>query len=154
MHSIKESTLEDNYQKRIIDYDLTRTPVFIGCACTLCNVTIQTNHKFEPVQKCKCSNELRIIGGFENPRIYAKNLKYTFPAVLYDDNDFSIIRNYASRGYYTKDDVLYFVRLHEIPDDELEKALILGGPAWHLKLLAKEIQYRFENKIKVESWKK
>ena len=150
MATLKESTLEENYQKKVIDYDLTKNPVFIGCACTLCNVTVSTNHKFEPVQKCRCSNEVRIIGGFENPRVYAKNIKHTFIGIITDDQDFDLVRQYASRGFYTEDDMLYFVRLNKISDKNLELSLLQGGPEWHLKLLAKEIQYRFENKIKVE----
>jgi hypothetical protein len=154
MATLKESTLEENYQKKVIEYDLTKHPVFIGCACTLCNVTVSTNHKFEPIQKCKCSNEVRIIGGFENPRVYAKNIKHTFIGIVYSDQDFDLVRQYASRGFYNEDGNLEFVRLNKVSDMNLVLSLSQGGAPWHLKLLAKEIQYRFENKIKIESWKK
>jgi hypothetical protein len=150
MATLKESTLEENYQKQVIEYDLTKNPVFIGCACRLCNVTVSTNHKFELVQKCKCSNEVRIIGGFENPRIYAKNIKHTFVGVITDDQDFDLVRQYASRGIYDSNNNLIFIRLNKLSNKNLEIALLQGGPEWHLKLLAKEIQYRFENKINIE----
>lgn len=150
MATLKESTLEENYQKKVIEYDLTKNPVFIGCACTLCNVTVSTNHKFEPVQKCRCSNEVRIIGGFENPRVYAKNIKHTFIGIVTDDQDFKVVRHYASRGIYDSNNNLTFIRLNKLSNKNLEIALLQGGPEWHLKLLAKEIQYRFENKINIE----
>jgi hypothetical protein len=71
--------------------------------------------------------------------------------MIYDTEDYELVRKYATMGSrgYLLDQPLTYVKLCIIPCAEIERGLIMGGPAWHLNLITKEIQYRFTNKFKI-----
>ena len=144
------ATLSNHYSEHLFEIALTGTLVYAGCFCTLCNEQICTHDKHD-IGKCKCSNEVRILGGLSNPQVFAKNTKYVHPVMIYDNEDYVLVRKFATRGYRGKlmDQPLTYVTLKNLPCSELERGIIMGGPSWHLNLLTKEIQYRFTYKFKI-----
>lgn len=153
-HGVTEKTLISNYQNKYFLLPQDRTLVFIGAMCHICNNIVVSYDKYMISKKCLCNNEVRILGGLSNPRLYAKNTKITSFTPVYDTDAFEVIRKYATRGCLDKEkNSIEFISISTLPDETLERALISGGDAWHLKLLAKEIQFRFENKIIIENGK-
>jgi hypothetical protein len=145
-----ESVLQNTLNQYSLILNADRTAVFVGCMCTICNTIVKTcdkNHR----EKCKCLNRVTILGGLENPRIYADRIKFLETLVVYADQPYEKVRNYATRGWYGEnyDKELKFITLSEMTDKFLEECIIQGGPKWHLELLTKEIQYRFTHKINV-----
>lgn len=153
-NTLSEKTLQDIYQNSYLLMEQGRNLVYVGATCYLCYATLESEDKYSISKKCKCLNEVRVLGGLENPRLYAKNTTYARFVTVYDDEKFDMVRNYATRGCFDKEKhSIVYVPLSTLPDEVLERALISGGADWHLKLLAKEIQYRFENKIIIEDGK-
>jgi len=153
-HAVSEKTLESIYQNSYFLLPQNKTLVFIGAVCHMCNNMVVSYDKHMISKKCTCSNEVRILGGLSNPRLYAKNSRHASFADLYDTDAFDTIRKYAARGCFDKEKgSISFLPISKLPDEVLERALISGGADWHLKLLAKEIQFRFENKIIIEDGK-
>lgn len=153
-HGVSEKTLESIYQCRYFLLPQDKNLVFIGAKCYLCyNVTVSYD-KHMISKKCSCANEVRILGGLSNPRFYAKSAKHVEFTPVFDTDSYDLIRKYATRGCFDKQkQSIEFIPISELPDETLESALLSGGSKWHLKLLAKEIQFRFENKIIIENGK-
>lgn len=150
MSRLSEKTLEENYQGAAIPIDPNDTLVYVAIRCLLCGKALESHDKHMISGKCQCINEARILGGLENPRYYAKNIKHVTVLLVYANESFTRVRRYATRGCIDKKkNAIVFVSLNKLPDNVLERALESGGAKWHLELLIKEIQYRFENKISI-----
>lgn len=153
-HGLSEKTLESIYQNKWFLLPQDKNLVFIGARCYLCGFVCVSYDKHMISKKCLCSNEVRILGGLNNPRLYAKNAKHAEFAPVYDTDSYDVVRQYATRGCLDKQkQSIEFIPISKLPDEVLERALLSGGFEWHLKLLAKEIQFRFENKIIIEDGK-
>jgi len=150
MSRLSEKTLEENYQGAAILIEPNNTLVYVAVKCLLCGKVLESHDKHMISSKCQCINEVRILGGLENPRYYAKNIKHAMQLSVYAHESFTRVRRYATRGCIDKEkNAIVFVPLDKLPDNVLERALESGGAKWHLELLIKEIQYRFENKISI-----
>jgi len=66
---------------------------------------------------------------------------------IYADDDFEVVRNYATRGSRGKDgkQPLSRIAICNIDDDYLQAILEYGGADWHIDLIKKEIEYRKYN---------
>jgi hypothetical protein len=83
-------------------------------------------------------------GGTAYLRYGAKDMRKIKLFAVYADDDYEIVRKYATRGSRGKDGKrpLTFIPLCEMEDDHLEACLDYGGPDWHMNLIRKEIAYR------------
>jgi hypothetical protein len=63
---------------------------------------------------------------------------------VYDDDNFEIVRKYATRGSRGPDgdQPLSWIAICDMDDDYLHAVLDYGGPEWHLNIIKKEIEYR------------
>lgn len=130
--------------------DRSRQPVFIAATCEGClKVCVTYNHNW--TEKCNCVNKLTVFGGLSYPAYTAENNKLVTQHVIYDDEDFEMVRTFASRGTRGKSgkDELMYIPISQMTDNHIVKTLEYGGADWHLKLLARELQYRYENKFKI-----
>jgi hypothetical protein len=145
--------MKDSYSFPVaiqFDIDHTRQPVFIAATCGGClTVCVTFNHEW--TEKCKCSNNLTVFGGLQYPAYTVKSKKLVTEHVVYADDDFETVRKYAFRGTRGKDgkNKLEYVSISNMSDGHIANTLEYGGAAWHLKLLARELQYRYENKFKI-----
>jgi len=83
-------------------------------------------------------------GGTCYLRYGAKNMSKIKQFAVYTDDDFEIVRKYATRGSRGKDgkQPLKYIPICEMDDDYLEAVLDYGGPDWHIDIIKKEIEYR------------
>jgi hypothetical protein len=83
-------------------------------------------------------------GGTAYIRYGAKNMSKIELITVYADNDYELVRHYATRGSRGVDgkQPLTWIKLCDMEDDHLEACLDYGGADWHLKLIRKEIEYR------------
>jgi hypothetical protein len=128
-----------------------RQPVFIAATCGGC-LTVCVTFNNEWTEKCKCSNNLAVFGGLQYPAYTAKNKRIVTEHIMYDDDDFEKVRKYAFRGTRGMDgkNKLEYKSISKMSDGHIANTLEYGGAGWHLKLLARELQYRFENKFRVK----
>jgi hypothetical protein len=85
-------------------------------------------------------------GGTAYLRYGAKNMRKIKIFAVYDDDDFELVREYATRGSRGKDgdQPLSWIAIRDMDDDYLEAILDYGGADWHIALIKKEILYRFD----------
>jgi hypothetical protein len=83
-------------------------------------------------------------GGTAYLRYGAKDLSKIKGFAVYDDENFEIVRKYATRGGRGKDgrQPLSWIAICDMDDDYLEAVLDYGGADWHIALIKKEIEYR------------
>jgi hypothetical protein len=83
-------------------------------------------------------------GGTAYLRYGAKNMRKIELITVYADDDYEIVRKYATRGSrgVNGDQPLTWIQLCDMDDDHLEACLDYGGPDWHMDLIRKEIEYR------------
>jgi hypothetical protein len=83
-------------------------------------------------------------GGTAYLRYGAKDMNKIKIFAVYTDDDFELVRKYATRGSRGIDgkQPLTWIPLCEMEDDHLEAVLDYGGADWHLDLIRKEIEYR------------
>jgi hypothetical protein len=83
-------------------------------------------------------------GGTAYLRYGAKDMSKIKLFAVYADDDYELVRKYATRGSRGKDGKrpLTFIPLCDMDDDHLEACLDYGGPDWHMELIRKEIEYR------------
>lgn len=133
------------------DIEHSRQPIFVRATCGSCLTSCITYTK-DWTEKCKCSNKLVVFGGLMYPSYTAVSERLVSETVIYDDDDFEVVRQYATRGTrgLLGKDPLHYVPISKMSDGHVANTLEYGGAAWHLKLLARELQYRFENKFRVK----
>ena len=117
--------------------------VYNSVTCLECNETIVSYHRHDYVT-CSCPNEAMVDGGTAYLRYGAKNMSKIKIFAVYTDDDFELVRKYATRGSRGKDgkDPLSWIAICDMDDDHLEAVLDYGGVDWHLDLIRKEIKYR------------
>jgi hypothetical protein len=83
-------------------------------------------------------------GGNDYERYGAMDMDKIEPKYIYADDDFEVVRKYATRGSRGVDGrhPLTYIAICDIDDDYLLAILEYGGPEWHLDLIRKEIKYR------------
>lgn len=125
--------------------------VYNSVTCQECNETIVSYHRHD-YKTCSCPNEAMVDGGTSYLRYGAKDMSKIKIFAVYDDDDFELVRQYATRGSRGKDgdQPLSWIAIRDMDDDYLEAVLDYGGADWHLALIKKEILYRFD-KQKLES---
>lgn len=129
----------------------SRQPVYIAAICHSCLVTCVTYNN-DHTEKCNCINKLTVFGGLSYPAYTCDDPKLVSEFVVYADADFETVRRYATRGTRGKnnDEPLWYIPIYKMSDTHLAKVLEYGGADWHLKLIARELQYRYENKFKID----
>lgn len=117
--------------------------VYNSITCDECGETIVSYHRHD-YKTCGCLNEAMVDGGTEYLRYGANNMSKIKQFAVYTDDDFEIVRKYATRGSRGKDgtEPLSWIAICDMDDDYLEAVLEYGGADWHLDLIKKEIEYR------------
>lgn len=125
-----------------------RQLVYNAVTCLDCLSTIVSYHRHD-YKLCGCKNEAMVDGGTDYIRYGGKNLKKVVHHAVYADDDFQLVRQYATRGSRGKDGLqpLKYIPLCEMDDDYLQAVLDYGGADWHLDLIRKEIKYREDEKM-------
>lgn len=120
-----------------------RQLVYNAVTCVDCLDTIVSYHRHD-YKTCRCENQAMVDGGTDYIRYGGKDMKKVVHHAVYDDEDFSKVRQYATRGSRGKDGLqpLTYIPLKDMDDDYLEAVLSYGGADWHLDLIKKEIEYR------------
>lgn len=120
-----------------------RQLVYNAVTCIDCLDTIVSYHRHD-YKTCRCENQAMVDGGTDYIRYGGKDMKKVVHHAVYDDEDFSKVRQYATRGSRGKDGLqpLTYIPLKDMDDDYLEAVLSYGGANWHLDLIKKEIEYR------------
>ncbi len=120
-----------------------RQLVYNAVKCLECNETIvsRTRHDY---QLCGCPNEAMTDGGLDYARHGAKDLNKIEPILIFADDDYELVRKYATRGGRGKDgkEPLSWIAICDMDDDYLEAVVEYGGADWHIDLIKKEIEYR------------
>jgi len=121
--------------------------VYNSVTCQECNETIVSYHRHD-YKICSCPNEAMVDGGTAYLRYGAKNMSKIKIFAVYDDDDFELVREYATRGSRgpNGDKPLSWIAICDMDDDYLEAILDYGGADWHIALIKKEILYRFDQK--------
>ena len=109
--------------------------------CNKCHETIISHHRHDFVT-CRCGAS-SLDGGTE----YVRYIGSCSPTTVYTDDDFEIVRVSAERGTFDEEGRKIWKKICDLTDDHLEAILDYGGPAWHLELIRKEINYRKNNMV-------
>ena len=125
--------------------------VYNAVKCKACAVTIVSRHRHD-YNTCGCANKSFVDGGLSYQKYGALDFDLIEPVAVYADEPFEKVRQYATRGSRGKTgkEPLTWVKLAEMTDEHLAAVLGFGGAEWHLKLIAKELQYRHENNISIK----
>ncbi len=120
-----------------------RQIVYNSVTCLECNETIVSYHVHD-YKTCSCPNEAMVDGGVSCQMTGAKDMSKIKSFIVYADEDFEIVRKYATRGGRGKDgtEPLSWIAICDINDDWLQAIVEYGGPDWHIDLIKKEIEYR------------
>lgn len=127
-----------------------RQIVYNAVLCKVCSKTIVSRHRHD-YNTCGCPNHASVDGGMSYLRHGALDLELIELLTVYADEPFEKVRQHATRGSRGKSgkEPLTWVKLAEMTDEHLAAVLAFGGAEWHLKLIAKELQYRHENNISI-----
>ena len=125
-----------------------RQLVYNAVTCTECLKTIVSRTRHDYVT-CECPNDAMVDGGLDYIRYGAKDMKKVVHHAVYADDDFSKVRQYATRGSRGIDgrQPLSWIPICDMDDDYLQAVLDYGGADWHLDLIRKEIKYREDGKM-------
>lgn len=120
-----------------------RQLVYNSVTCLECNETIVSYHRHD-FKACSCPNKAVVDGGTSYLRYGAVDMSKIKSFAVYADEDFEIVRKYATRGGRGKDgkEPLSWIAICDINDDWLQAIVEYGGPDWHIDLIKKEIEYR------------
>jgi len=120
-----------------------RQIVYNAIKCLECGETIVSRSQHDYVT-CECPNEAMVDGGNEYERYGADDMTMIEPKYVYADDDFEIVRKYATRGSRGVDgkQPLTWIAICDMEDDHLQAVLDYGGAGWHLDIIRKEIDYR------------
>lgn len=123
-----------------------RQLVYNSVTCLDCGEVLVSHHRHD-YKTCGCDNQTMVDGGTAYQRYGGLDLKKVKPFLVYDDEPFYTVREYAERGGRGKDgtEPLTWVKLKDIDEDWLYAILDYGGPEWHINLIKKEIEYRNDN---------
>jgi len=120
-----------------------RQLVYNAVKCLECGETIisRTRHDY---QLCGCPNGAMADGGLDYMRYGAKDMNKIEPIAIYADDDYELVRQYATRGGRGKDgkQPLSWIAICDMDDDYLQAVVDYGGADWHIDLIKKEIEYR------------
>ena len=122
---------------------MDRQIVYNAVKCLECNETIVSYHRHD-YKICECPNGAMVDGGTAYIRYGAMNMSKIELITVYADDDYELVRQYATRGSRGVDgkQPLTWIKLCDMDDDHLEACLDYGGADWHLELIRKEIEYR------------
>lgn len=122
-----------------------RQLVYNAVKCLECGKTIESHHVHD-YKTCGCPNDAMVDGGTAYSRYGARDMRMIEKIDIYADDDFEIVRKYATRGSRGKDgkQPLSWIAICNIDDDYLQAIVDYGGPDWHIDLIKKEIAYRNE----------
>lgn len=123
-----------------------RQLVYNAVKCLECGKTIASMSRHDYVT-CGCPNDAMVDGGTAYSRYGARDMRMIEKIDIYADDDFEIVRKYATRGSRGKDgkQPLSWIAICNIDDDYLQAIVDYGGPDWHIDLIKKEIAYRHGN---------
>jgi hypothetical protein len=87
-------------------------------------------------------------GGLDYMRYGAKDMSKVKTIGIYADDDYEIVRKFATRGSRGIDGKhpLLWVSICDMDDDYLQAVVDYGGADWHIDLIKKEIEYRKNKK--------
>ena len=116
-----------------------RQLVYNAVRCRDCDETIVSYHRHD-YKTCSCGNAM-VDGGTAYTRYGGKDIE---KVDIYADDDFEVVRRYATRGTSGPNGEKPFtwIALCDMTDEHLEGVLDYGGADWHLELIRKEIEYR------------
>jgi hypothetical protein len=125
-----------------------RQLVYNAVTCLDCLDTIVSYHRHD-YKTCRCPNRAMVDGGTDYGRYGAMDMKKIVYHEVFADDDFQLVRQYATRGSRGKDGLqpLTYIPLKDMDDDYLKAVLEYGGAEWHLDLIRKEIKYREDEKM-------
>jgi len=125
-----------------------RQLVYNAVTCLDCLDTIVSYHRHD-YKTCRCPNGAMVDGGTDYARYGAMDMKKIVHHEVFADDDFQLVRQYATRGSRGKDGMqpLTYIPLKDMDDDYLQAVLEYGGAEWHLDLIRKEIKYREDEKM-------
>lgn len=125
--------------------------VYNSVTCLQCNEVLVSYYGHD-YKTCGCENQTMVDGGVSYSRYGGKEMSKVRTFMVYDDDPFETVREYATRGGrgVNGDEPLAYTKLKNINDDWLDAIIDYGGPIWHIELIKKEILYRHDNKIVVK----
>lgn len=125
-----------------------RQLVYNAVTCIECLDTIVSYHRHD-YKTCRCPNGAMVDGGTDYARYGAMDMKKIVHHEVFADDDFQLVRQYATRGSRGKDGMqpITYITLKDMDDDYLQAVLDYGGAEWHLDLIRKEIKYREDEKM-------
>jgi hypothetical protein len=117
--------------------------VYNSVKCLECNKVLVSRHRHDYVT-CGCPNDAMVDGGNEYERYGAMDMDKIETYYVYADDDYELVRKYATRGSRGKDNKqpLTWIAIADMDDDYIQAVLDYGGADWHLDLINKEIAYR------------
>lgn len=120
--------------------------VYNSVTCLQCLKTLVSRHVHD-FKRCGCPNDASVDGGSYYQRYGAKDMKKIHAYAINDDDDFELVRQFATRGSRGIDgkQPLTWIPIAQLTDDHIQAILEYGGAEWHLELLKKEIKYRHES---------
>jgi hypothetical protein len=132
-----------NQWRKNLNKEKMRQTVYNAIKCLECEETIVSRSRHDYVT-CGCPNGAMVDGGNDYERYGAKDMDKIEAKYIYADDDFEIVRKYATRGSRGVDgrQPLTYIAICDIDDDYLQAILEYGGAEWHLDLIRKEIKYR------------
>ena len=121
----------------------TKQIVYNSVTCLECNETI-VSYSVHDYKTCSCPNQAIVDGGVSYLKRGAKDMSKIKSFVVYADDDFEIVRKYATRGGRGVDgtEPLSWIAICDMNDDWLKAVVAYGGPDWHIELIKKEIEWR------------
>lgn len=127
-----------------------RQLVYNAVKCKQCNTLLVSYTRYD-YKTCGCPNQAMVDGGLTYKRYGALSHADIELISIYADDDFEIVRKFATRGSRGKngDEDLKWVPVCEMSDEYLAAVLEYGGPAWHLEIMTKELQYRHKHGISI-----
>lgn len=124
-----------------------RQLVYNAVECLECGETIvsRTRHDYKT---CGCPNNATVDGGLDYMRYGAKDMSKIKAIGIYADDDYEIVRKFATRGSRGLDGKhpLLWIAICDMDDDYLQAVVDYGGADWHIDLIKKEIEYRKNKK--------
>ena len=125
-----------------------RQLVYNAVTCVDCLDTLVSYNRHD-YKVCRCDNQTMVDGGVDYVRYGGKDMKKVVHHAVYADEDFSKVRQYATRGSRGKDGLqpLSYIAIKDMDDDYLQAVLDYGGAEWHLDLIRKEIKFRKDGKM-------
>src|SRR6476620_2327677 len=126
-----------------------RQIVYNAIQCLACGTLIESIHRHD-YKTCGCPNQAMVDGGLDYLRFGGLSNAFLRQVTYFTDDPFETVRKFAFRiNFEGKPVRLYKMSsnwLDNAIEDQIERKY---GREWHLLLLIKEKQYRFENEIYV-----